>query len=81
METPITISLSKMEATFLWGILQDILNQDSEGKLNGQGGILYPEHVGCGMRVMGELAEKIDAFNAVHSAKEKVTKISSLKLV
>lgn len=81
METPITIKLSKMEAVFLWGMLQDILNQDSEGKLQGTGGILYPEHVGCGMRVMGELAQEIDRFNAELPAKEKATKVSALKLV
>ena len=68
----IKIEMSLREATFLWGLMKDILSQDAEGKNNGTGGVLFPEDVGCAMRIMTPLAQAIDEVK-VKEEKPKLT--------
>ena len=68
----IKIEMSLREATFLWGLMKDILSQDAEGKNNGTGGVLFPEDVGCAMQIMTPLAQAIDEVK-VKEEKPKLT--------
>ncbi len=71
----IKIEMTAREAKFLWELLKDVLSQDAEGKNNGTGGVLFPEDVGCAMRIMTPIATALDEL-----AKNEKPK-STLKLL
>ena len=62
-EKLVTCTFEYETAKLLWDTCRDILSQDTEGKDNGTGGILYPHHVGNMMQAFGELARALDQSN------------------
>lgn len=60
MERKLNLQFTEQEALTLWYMIQDILQQDANGRNSGQGGLIEQKSIGALFSVFTQLAERID---------------------